>query len=115
MATKPYPFIPECITTDHCRRRMAQRCLTEDLLVIAECYGRRARYQPGGVDVWRVDRRTLRALGGIAPAIANAMGVTSVNSATGVCITAYRNRVGERLLRKAIRPGRGRRAWQKGA
>lgn len=101
-------FLPVYILTDHAARRLAQRALTEQALVDVETYGRRCRYQPGGADLWRVDRGVIRRLRGTKPEVARLVGVTVVVSGDGVCLTAYRNRDGKKMLRKPRRPGRGR-------
>jgi hypothetical protein len=115
MHDRPAISFPPCILTNHGRRRIAQRNLTVDLLIEAECFGRHGRYQPGGADLWRVDRGVVRALQRKMPSIAHLLGVTVLNGSDGVCITAYRNRNCKRLLRKPMRPGRGRGAHRKEA
>lgn len=106
--------IPTCILTTHGGRRLAQHKLNTESLFAAECYGRRGRYQPGGVDVWRIDRRIVRQFEHSVPHIARLNGVTMVASSEGVVITAYKNKKGNRLLRKQIRPGRGHNARRHG-
>lgn len=100
--------LPACILTDHAGLRLAQRNLTEQAIMDVETYGRRCRYQPGGADLWRVDRGVVRQLRSVRPEIARLLGVTVLTSQHGVCLTAYRNRKGKKLLRKRRRPGRGR-------
>jgi hypothetical protein len=100
--------IPPVILTAHARVRLAQRNLTEAFLIEAETFGRCGPYQPGGAEVWRVDRGVVRACKRERPSIVGLLGVTLVNGADGVCVTAYRNSKCHRLLRKALRPGRGR-------
>jgi hypothetical protein len=100
--------IPPVILTKHARLRLAQRNLTEALLTGAETFGRRGSYQPGGVEVWRVDHGIVRSWQREHPSIVGLLGVTLVNGANGACVTAYKNRKCQRLLRKAVRPGRGR-------
>lgn len=99
--------IPPIILTRHARLRLAQRNLTEALLIEAESFGRCGPYQPGGAEVWRVDRGTVRNRRRDRPGLVALLGVTLVNGADGVCVTAYKNRKCQRLLRKAVRPGRG--------
>ena len=105
--------IPSVILTAHARQRLAQRNLTVQSLAEVESFGRRGPYQPGGAEAWRVDRGVVRACRRDRPWIADLLGVTLVNGADGVCVTAYRNRKCQRLLRKAVRPGRGRHGYDK--
>ena len=84
--------LPRCILTDHSRRRLAQRNLSEDVLFEAEAFGRRGRYEAGKAELWRIDRRIVSALQRTRPSIRAALGVIVVTSPEGVCVTAYRNR-----------------------
>ncbi len=103
----PRCFIPECILTDHGLVRMVQRSLDQSDIFECELWGRHARYQHGGVDLWRIDCGIIRRLSRLVPGLGRLEGVTVIESPEGVVITAYRNRVGRRLLRKRNRPGRG--------
>lgn len=109
MTSRESTHVPRVILNGHSRERLAKRNLTEDIVFEIECFGRHSRYQPGGADLWRVDRRIVRRLRRIRPWLDRLDGVTVITSASGVCLTAYRNRKGQRLLRKPVRPGRGRR------
>jgi hypothetical protein len=99
--------VPRILLTNHGRQRLGMRHLSEDMVFETECFGRRGRYQPGGAELWRVDRRIAHRLRHVRPSLSGLIGVTVITSADGVCLTAYRNRKGKRLLRKAMRPGRG--------
>ena len=108
MHPSPPLEVPRVLLSSHGQLRVGMRRLSEDMVFEAECFGRRGRYQPGGADLWRVDRRIVRCLRRVRPELAALDGVTVITSADGMCLTAYRNRKGKRLLRKPHRPGRGR-------